>query len=95
MLEQALQVDAGATGIHWRLAEGALAEGRPRDALAEVERQRKLPGPSAPRGILAGRAWRALGDRDRARAEFRDAVRRDSTNAAARDSLAALEREGA
>jgi len=90
LLERSLAVDPIRTGVHWRLAAVALEEGRPRDALREVERERRISGPSATLDVLAGRSWRALGDRGRARDSFRRAVARDSSNVEARDSLATL-----
>jgi len=92
LLNGALALDPDQTGVRWRLAGMALDEGRPRDALAEVGRERSLSGPSATLDVIAGRAWRALGDWEHARAAFRNAVMRDSSNAEARDSLAAIVR---
>jgi Tfp pilus assembly protein PilF len=92
LLAEALALNPSLGGVHWRLAAVALEEGRPREALAEIAREREISDPSASFDVIAGRAWRALGDRDHARAEFRNAIRRDSTNAEARDSLASIER---
>ncbi|HEY2954388.1 MAG TPA: tetratricopeptide repeat protein, partial [Candidatus Eisenbacteria bacterium] len=90
LLEQALAVDPNRIGAHWRLARLALEEGRPRDALREAGLERHVTGPSAPVDVVAGKAWVALGDRDRALAAFRKAAARDSSNQEARDSLRAL-----
>jgi tetratricopeptide (TPR) repeat protein len=93
-LERALPVDPNRNGVHWRLAAVALEEGRPRDALAEVGRERKLSGPGAGLDVFAGRAWQALGDRGRAVTAYRKAVTRDSSGTEARDSLASMARGG-
>ena len=94
LLDRAIEENPICTGAHKRLAIIALVEGRPRDALREVERERRVSGPNAALDVLAGRAWRSLGEAGRARDSFRRAVRRDPGNAEARDSLAAAVRGG-
>lgn len=90
LLKRSLALDPIRSGVHQRLAIIALHEGRPRDALREVTSERRLVGPGSELEVLAGRAWWALGDRERARDAFRRAVARDSSNAEARESLEAI-----
>jgi Tfp pilus assembly protein PilF len=92
LLEGALAVDPTRTAVHAGLAALALDEGRPRDALLELAHERRISGPGADLDVVAGRAWQVLGDRHRARAAYRDALRRDSSNTEARDSLASMAR---
>jgi len=92
LLERALALEPNWSGTHLRLAMVQLMEGRPRDALREVGLERRLSGESAQLDLLAGRAWRELGDPGRARAAFRRAIQRDPANAEARDSLASIAR---
>ncbi len=78
--------------VHDMLGIVALTQGRPRDALRELDLERRLH--DAPPGIFyrIGLAWQAVGDLGRARAAYRRELARDPGHGAARDSLAGLER---
>jgi hypothetical protein len=89
-LRGALAVDPKAPRARERLGWVALRSGRPRDALAEFEAERR-ENHAFPRDELAlGRAWQAVGDLQAARFHYQRAVDRDPGDAEARDSLAAL-----
>jgi hypothetical protein len=84
----ALAVDPRAARAHERLGALALAEGRPREAITELESERRLNGLVAAAELQLGRAWQAEGDAARARQHYARAVGLDPGNAVARDSLA-------
>jgi tetratricopeptide (TPR) repeat protein len=90
LLARSLAVDPLREGAHLRLAVLALAEGEPREALKEVDRECEVADPNARQDVVAGQAWARLGDLGRARAAYRRALKREPANAEARDSLAAL-----
>ncbi len=77
-------------GEHERLGLIALAEGRPRDALAEFRRERRLVTTPAGLDLRFGQAYAALGDVHRARAHLLRELKRDPGNAEARAALAGL-----
>ncbi len=90
LLERALRVSPALLRGHERLGLIDLAQGRPREAIAEFQRERGRD-PHSPRNALdMGKAWRRLGDERRARDEYRRELRADPGNAEALDSLAAL-----
>jgi len=81
--------------VHERLGLIDMEEGKPRDALAEFEHERRLiDGVRPGNALLIGAAWRRLGDPGRARAWYRRELKVDPGSAAAAESLAALERSG-
>jgi tetratricopeptide (TPR) repeat protein len=89
-LRRALASDPQSERAHERLGLVALGLGRPREALEEFERERRLHG-SFPRQWLAeARARRAMGDLDGARAAYQRQIDEDPGDAEARDSLQAL-----
>lgn len=86
----ALAVDPRAPRAHERLGALALAAGNPREALAELETERRLNALAPAAEVQVGRAWQALGDRSRARRHYLRALALDPGNAVARDSLAGI-----
>jgi predicted Zn-dependent protease len=68
----------------------ALAEGRPRDALEEFRRERRLVTSAAGLDLRIGQAYAALGDYGQARAHLLRELERDPTNAETRAALEAL-----
>jgi tetratricopeptide (TPR) repeat protein len=92
LLTRALRVAPSRSGTHKRLAAVALAEGRAREALREIGRERRISGPIAGLNVLEGRAWQLAGKPGRARESYRRSLRRHMDNVEARDSLNALER---
>jgi len=93
-LRDALATDPRAARAHERLGRIALALGRPRDALAEFDTERRLNGAFPAEELLRGRAFQALRDHRRARDHYRRQLALDPGNAEARDSLAASGDEG-
>jgi tetratricopeptide (TPR) repeat protein len=93
-LERAIALDPLRPEIHELLAEVALEQGRPRDALRELERERRRH--AAPPGSFhrSGMAWQRLGEPGRAREWYRRELARDPGHVAARESLAALDARG-
>lgn len=92
LVGRALTVSPTLMRGHERLGLVALAEGRPRDAIAEFERERRLYPRTPGNAMHEGQAWRRLGDLGRAREAYRRELRLDPGNAEANDSLAAVER---
>ncbi|HET9325543.1 MAG TPA: tetratricopeptide repeat protein [Candidatus Eisenbacteria bacterium] len=90
-LRGALASDPFAPRAHERLGLVALALGRPKEALEHFELERRN-GPFPREQLALGRAWQALGDRERARTHYRRELEQDPGNAEASDSLAALDR---
>jgi len=76
---------------HERLGLVALALGRPRDALDELQRERRLHGAFPSEQLALGKVWQALGDRERARAHYRRQLELDPGSVEASDSLVSLE----
>lgn len=91
-LREALATDPTAGRAHERLGLAALALGRPREALEELRRERRLHGAFPREELALARVWQALGDRERARAHYRRELEKDPGNVEASDSLRALER---
>ncbi|HTO92173.1 MAG TPA: hypothetical protein VMJ70_13675 [Candidatus Sulfotelmatobacter sp.] len=71
-----------------------LVNGRPREALRQFAKEQQRNGHSAEAELAEGRAWAALGNRGRARAAYRRALKLDAGFQEAADSLAALDRQG-
>jgi hypothetical protein len=90
LARRAIAVNPMHEGAHLRLALIALEQNRPRDALREIALEREIADPSPRHDIVTAQAWSMLGDRDKARAAYRRALKRDPQNAQARDSLKAL-----
>jgi hypothetical protein len=90
LARRAIALDPLHEGAHMRLALIALEEGQAREALREVELERAIGDPSARHDVVAGQAWAMLGDKAKARAAYRRALKRDPANAQARDSIATL-----
>lgn len=89
-LRQALVADPDLPRAHERLGVIALADGRPRDAVRELERAlRERPVPPGLHVTMA-RAWQQLGETDKARAQYRAELKRDPGSAAALEGLRAL-----
>lgn len=88
-----LEVTPRAIGTHGRLGRVALAEGRPRDALREYDRERTVSGPRPSTLLGIANAWRRLGESDRARVWYQRTLARDPGSQEARDSLAILAAE--
>jgi tetratricopeptide (TPR) repeat protein len=89
-LLRVLEVMPRAIGTHGRLGRVALAQGRPREALRESERERTVSGPRPATLLGIANAWRRLGESDRARAWYQRTLAHDPGNQEARDSLATL-----
>lgn len=90
-LRQALAVDPELPRAHERLGMIALADGRPRDAVRELERaldERPVPG-----GVHynLGRAWQQQGEPMKARAQFRAELKREPGHVGALEALRALD----
>jgi hypothetical protein len=91
-LEVALAVDSRLDGVHQRLAVIDLWEHRPQQAIAELERERRL-NPAAPGLELGlGMAHQQAGDLERARVHYQRELERDPGNAMARAALDSLGR---
>jgi hypothetical protein len=94
-LERAVRLDPLLPEVHDALGVVALTQGRPRDALRELELERRLHGPSPGLFYRIGLAWQQAGDAGRAQAAYRRELARDPGHAAARDSLETLVRRAA
>jgi len=90
-LRGALAADPTTARAHERLGLVALALGRPRDALDELQRERRLHGAFPSEQLALGKVWQALGDRERARAHYRRQLELDPGSVEASDSLVSLE----
>lgn len=88
--QAALRADPLAPGEHERLGMIALAEGRPREALAEFRSERRLVTTGAWLDLRFGQAYAALGDTRRARGYLQKALKGDPSNAEARAALEGL-----
>jgi Flp pilus assembly protein TadD len=92
-LRQALAVDPELPRAHERLGMIALADGRPRDAVRELERALdERPVPPGVRFNL-GRAWERLGEPAKARVQFRAELKHQPGHAGALEALRALDAE--
>jgi Flp pilus assembly protein TadD len=90
-LRQALIADPDLPRAHERLGVIALSDGRPRDAVQELERAlRERPVPPGLHFTLA-RAWQQLGETARARDQYRAELKRDPGHAGALAGLRALD----
>ncbi len=90
-LRQALIADPDLPRAPERLGMIALADGRPRDAVRELERAlRERPVPPGLHFTTA-RAWQQLGEPAKARARYRAELKRDPGSAAALEGLRALD----
>jgi hypothetical protein len=92
-LERAHAVDRWLPNYHLRLGLIALAEERPRDALRELNAERRMTE-TAWLDMTIGSIHRRLGERDRARHFYSRALKLDPALQAARDSLDALSQSG-
>ena len=92
-LERALRLDPLLPEVHEALGDVALTQGRPRDAVRELDLERRLHGPSPGLFYRIGVAWQQAGDLGRARASYRRELARDPGNEGARDSLERLTRQ--
>ena len=90
-IQRALRVDPTLGRAHERLGIMALDDGRPREALAEFERERALNPHLNRLSLRMGQAWQALGDRGKARAWYERELQKDPGSAEARDSLTSLD----
>jgi tetratricopeptide (TPR) repeat protein len=87
-LERAHEVDPQTTRYLERLGLLCLAEGRPREALAWFERQRRATPRLEDVEARLGQAYLALGDTARARSQFERELARHPNNRIARALLA-------
>lgn len=92
LIERALAVDPFLDRGHQLLGMIALAEDRPRVAVAEFERQRALAPGTRGIALRLGQAWHRLGDLKRAREWYRRELNLDPGNREALDSLAVIGR---
>ncbi|TMQ69023.1 MAG: hypothetical protein E6K80_13080 [Candidatus Eisenbacteria bacterium] len=92
--ERALAIDPLLPNLHDLQGTIALQQGRWRDAIRELDAERRLH--QAPGGLFfrTAVAWQQLGRWDRARAFYRRELARDPGYAPASDSLAALDARG-
>jgi len=90
-LEMALARDPFRPTVHARLGRIALAEGEPHEALRQFAEELRVTSSRAGLELERGRAYQAIGDRDRARALYRRALARDPANPEARAALEALD----
>jgi hypothetical protein len=90
-LRHALAVDRDLPRAQERLGMIALAAGRPRDAVPALEKalEDKPVGPGL--HLTLGRAYQAIGETARARAQFRAELKQTPGDAAASEALRALE----
>jgi predicted Zn-dependent protease len=88
-LTSALLLKPSLPRVHELLGRIALFQGRNRDAVTELERERALHGITPGLELLRGQAYARLGDRARAGAAYQRELDRFPGNAEARDSLAA------
>ncbi len=93
-LDRAIAVAPSAPGAHQSLGLLALWERRPREAVAEFERERQLHGSQPGLDLGLGLAWEQLGDLENARRHYRDELERNPGNPEARRRLEELERGG-
>jgi len=89
-LEHALAVDPRTGKAHERLGMIAFATGRPGDAVHEFELERSRGTLDAGLALRLGKAWRRVGDDQKARAWYRRALAMDPANREATDSLRVL-----
>ena len=89
-LERAARVAPLAPSVHEQLGVIALVEGRPRDALREFEAERRVRLAPGGLDLRFGQAYQALGESARARAAYRDELKRGPYGAEAAESLAAM-----
>ena len=90
-LERALAADPRAARAHERLGLLALAEGNPREAIRELETERRVVGRPPGYEFQLGRAYQTLGDAARAREHYQRELRADPGNSEAADSLRAMD----
>jgi len=91
-LERALAVTPREAGLHRTLALVALWQQRPRDAVDEFERERKLRGPVAGLELGLGLAWEQIGDLGKARRHYQRELALDPGNTEARARIEGLGR---
>ena len=92
LLRHALEVDPWTGRAHERLGMIALANGDPREAIREFERERAASPPHAGLALRVGQAWRRLGNDRRAREWYGRELSLDPSSQEAADSLRALDR---
>ena len=88
----ALRLEPGLYRAHERIGLAWLMEGRPHEALAEFEAERRAPGHTPLVELRLGQALQALGRREEARLAYTRALAVPASEADARDSLAAIDR---
>jgi hypothetical protein len=79
-LRRALAKDPGVPRAYERIGIAALSRGKPRDALAAFERERRRGGATVGLDLLTGMAYLRIGDLSRARVAYRAASKRDPTD---------------
>lgn len=90
-LERALALDPLLPGIHEMLGTIALEDGRPRDALRELELERRRHEPMPGSFYRSALAFQQLGQSGRAWAAYRRELSRHPDHQPSRDSIAALD----
>ena len=90
LLERALAVDPSLARGHERIGLIDLAQGRPREALAEFHAERRRNGSLPGLDLRMGKAYQRLGDRKAAERHYRRELERDARNQEAADSLASV-----
>ena len=93
LIEQGLSVDPMLERAHLLLGMIALADGRPREAIGELERERALDAGRPGVAIRLGIAWQRLGDLEKARTWYRRELAINSGDREALDSLSAIGRK--
>jgi hypothetical protein len=90
-LEQALAIDPLLPNLHDLLGTMALQQGRWRDAIHELDSERRLHDPPGGLFFRTAVAWQQLGRLDKAREFYRRELDRDPGFSPAADSLTALD----
>jgi tetratricopeptide (TPR) repeat protein len=92
LIEQGLAIDPELERAHLLLGMIALAGGRPRDAIRELERERAQSPDRLGVAVRLGQAWQRLGDTGRARTWYRRELALNPGDREVIDSLAVVER---
>jgi tetratricopeptide (TPR) repeat protein len=92
LIEQGLAIDPELERAHLLLGMIALAGGRPRDAVRELERERAQSPDRLGVAVRLGQAWQRLGDTGRARTWYRRELALNPGDREVIDSLAVVER---
>jgi tetratricopeptide (TPR) repeat protein len=91
---EALAAKPDKVGAHLGLGLLEMEAGRPREAIAHFESERRNAPDIPDLSYHLGRAYAAVGDRDQARRWFRDELSRQPGHAPTRSALEALDRAG-